>query len=168
MRVTQKKTMQEYDEFTRSELQYKIPLMTSSDPCRRSGASIYDYSVHQDANTYAQLRPSVHSEWNRETDLGGKYVLLSDHFFYFGNQPVTLPEDLLGIVKKGPGHKANFDPQYVNKFIYWMHSLGCLPINGEPQMVIEAEGCSSVCGSRDREEDEGDLAELEYPSSSHC
>ena len=83
--------------------------MTSSDPRRHSGDSIYNYSVPNDTTPYLVLRPGVHGEWNRETDLKGSYVLLSKHFFYFGDQPATLPEKLMGIVKKGPGHKTFSD-----------------------------------------------------------
>lgn len=167
MRVTQKKTMQEYDEFTRSELRQKIPLMTSTNPSKRSGDSIYDYSIRHDAEPYPRLRPSVHTEWNRKTDLSGEYVLLSDHFFYFGDQPVTLPKELLGIVKKGPGHKAHFDLQDVDNFIGWIHSLSYPPatVAGKPQLLIEAEDSCFVCGSRDRQEDEADLAEPDSPPS---
>lgn len=170
MRVTQKKTMQEYDEFTRSKLHQKISLMTSSDPRRRSGDSIYDYSNSPDDKHYPRLRSSVHDEWNRKTDLGGKYVLLSDHFFYFGDQPITLPEKLLGIVKKGPGHKANFAPPDIDAFIRWIDSLGypSATVLGKPQLTIAAEDSCSVCAPRDRQEDEADLEEPDDPLTNHC
>lgn len=168
MRVTRKMTMKDYDEFTRSKLPSKIPRMASADPRRRSGDSIYDYSA---SVARPSLRPSVHSEWNRKTDLAGEYVLLSDHFFYFGDQPVTLPEELLGIVKKGPGHKANFNPQYIDRFIHWIHSLGYQPatVIGKPQLVVAVEAPSAVCGPRDCQEAEADLAdEPDLPPSNPC
>lgn len=170
MRITQKMTMQEYDEFTRSELHQKIPLMTSKDPRRRLGDSIYDYSFSPDTNPYPRLRSSVHNEWNRKTDLGGEYVLLSDHFFYFGDQPVTLPGELLGIVKKGPGHKANFTPQDIDAFIHWIDSPGYSPaaVVGKPQLTIAAEDTCSACAPRDRQEDEADLAEPDDLPVNHC
>ncbi len=170
MCVTQKKTMEEYDRFTRSKLPRKIPLMTSTDPRRRSGDSIYDYANPLDTHDYPHLRLSVHSEWNRETDLSGKYVLLSDHFFYFGDQPIPMPEELLGMIKKGPGHKANFNQQFVDDVISWIHSLGFRPatVIGKPQLVIEAETSCSVCGPLDRQEDEADLADPDLPTSHHC
>jgi hypothetical protein len=170
MRVTQKKTMKEYDEFTRSELPSKIPLMTSKDRRRRAGDSIYDYSNLHDAKSYPVLLPSIHNEWNRKTDLKGQYVLLSDHFFYFGDQPVTLPDALLGIVKKGPGHKANFDAQYINHFIDWIHGLGYQPgkLVGKPQMTVGREDSCSICGPRDQYEAEADLEEADLPGDKHC
>lgn len=158
MRVTRKMTMEEYDAFTQLELHHKIPLMTSADPRRRSGDSIYDYSIRKGADPYPRQRPGVHNEWCRNTDLGGKNVLLSDHFFYFGDQPVTLPAELSEVVKKGPGHKANFSPQYVADFVQWVDSLGYPPaaIIGKPQLTVEKESSCSTCGPRDREEAEDD------------
>lgn len=170
MRVTDKKTMKEYDEFTRSKLSRKIPLLTSSDPRRHSGDSIYDYSVPNDAIPYPALRPGVHGESNRETDLNGGYVLLSTYFFYFGDQPVTLPEEFMGIVKKGPGHKTISDQQYTKDFIDWLKSLGYPPATmiGKPQMMKEAQNGRSVCSRRDREEDEADLSDFAPPPGKRC
>jgi len=164
MQVTQKLTMEDYDRFTRSKLPRKIPLMTSTNPRRRSGDSIYDFSTSPPL-----LRSSVHEEANRKTDLKGGWVLLSDHFFYFGNNPVDLPEELLEIVKKGPGHKANFDPDYVDDFIQWIHSLDYPPgtLLGKPQLEVAVDSSSSLCGPRDRQEDEADLEEPD-PQPRNC
>jgi hypothetical protein len=165
MRVTQKMTMEDYDRFTRSKLPRKIPLMTSIDPRRRSGDSIYDFST-----SLPLLRPSVHGEGNKKTDLKGGWVLLSNHYFYFGDSPVDLPEELLEIVKKGPGHKANFDPYDVDAFIHWIHSFGYPPATliGKPQLEVAVESSSSVCGPRDRQEDIADMKEPDSPPSNRC
>jgi hypothetical protein len=165
MCVTQKMTMEDYDRFTRSKLPYKIPLMTSTDPRRRSGDSIYDFSTSPPL-----LRPSVHGEGNQKTDLKGGWVLLSNHYFYFGDSPVDLPEELLEIVKKGPGHKSNFDTYYVDAFIHWIHSFGYPPATliGKPQMEVAIESSHSVCGPRDRQEDEADMEESSFPPSNRC
>jgi Nucleotide modification associated domain 2 len=87
MRVTQKMTLEDYDRFTQSELSDKIPQWKSTDHRRRYGDSIYDFSTPTPS-----LRRGVHGEENRKTDLSGGWVLLSDHFFYFGDQPIALPE----------------------------------------------------------------------------
>ena len=165
MRVTQKMTMEDYDRFTQSKLPRKIPLMTSIDPRRRSGDSIYDFSTSPPL-----LRPSVHGEENQKTDLKGGWVLLSNHYFYFGDSPVDLPEELLEIVKKGPGHKANFDTYDVDAFIHWIHSFGYPPATliGKPQLEVEVKSSSSVCGPRDRQEDIADMKEPDSPPSNRC
>jgi Nucleotide modification associated domain 2 len=130
MLVTQKMAMEEYDRFTQEELPDKIPLMDDTDPRRHSGDSIYDFSAHTPS-----LRPSVHHEKDRSRDLSGEYVLLSNHFFYFGDQPVALPEALLGIVKQGKGHRSRSNTPYVDDFVRWIHSLGYSPaaLIGDPQ-----------------------------------
>lgn len=165
MRVTQKMSMEDYDRFTRMKLPRKIPLMTSIDPRRRSGDSIYDFSTSPPS-----LRPSVHDEENQKTDLKGGWVLLSNHYFYFGDRPVDLPEELLEIVKKGPGHKANFDAFYIDAFIRWIHCFGYPPATliGKPQLEIAFESSSSVCGPRDRQEDVADIEEPNSPLSNRC
>lgn len=135
MHVTQKMTMEEYDEFTRSKLPHKLPLMTSADPRRRSGDSIYDYAIPSQS-PFPSLRPSVHGKRDMERDLSGKYVLLSDHFFYFGNKPIALPKELLEIVKKGPAHKGKANTPYFNDFVHWIYSLDYqLGHVGEPQSM---------------------------------
>ena len=47
MIVTQKMTMEEYDQFTRSKLPNKIPQNDHADPRRWYGHSIYDFSTPQ-------------------------------------------------------------------------------------------------------------------------
>src|SRR2546426_811054 len=72
MRVTEKMTMREYDQHVRIHLAAKIPAWFSEDARRRSGDAIYDYS-----STPPRFRRSVHTEENRDRDLGGEYALSS-------------------------------------------------------------------------------------------
>ena len=130
MRVTRKMTMCEYDYYTRRSLPEKIPIWDSPDVRRRVGDSIYDFSTWP-----PNVRPSVHSEANRQHDLGGKSVLLSDHFFCFGDKPLRLPDHLLPIVKQTQGHRSRANAEYVDAFVEWLHSLGYKPntLIGQPQ-----------------------------------
>src|SRR5882762_6259909 len=82
MKVTEKMTMQWYDDQCRVLGNPKIPDMTSPDYIRKLGDCIYNFENSQEG----VLRPSVHSEENRETDLSGKFALKSDHFYYFGER----------------------------------------------------------------------------------
>lgn len=131
-----------------------------SDQNDTPGEELYDFSV-----TPPALRPGVHTEENRRTDLDGEYVLLSNQFFYFGDHPIALPETLLGIVKQGPGHKSNFSPERVKVFIEWINGLGYPSgtLLGKPQLWQEEEEqtASARCGPRDRKEAEADLEEAE-------
>lgn len=167
MLVTYKMTMEEYDWFTRSELRRKIPLMSSTDPRRRCGDSIYEFSAPTPL-----LRPSVHGEGNRITDLSGGFVLLSNHFFYFGDRPVTLPDTLLGIVKQGQGHRSIANAPYVPDFIRWIHSLGYAPATliGKPQWwsQLDFQDTCGPCAVGRKQEAEADLAESNDPISHTC
>ncbi len=160
MLVTQKMTMEGYDEFTQSELPGKIPLMDSDDPRRRSGDSIYDFSTLSPS-----LRPSVHRKKNQSTDLSGGWVLLSNHFFYFGDKPVVLPEALLGIVRQGQGHKSRSNMPYVDDFVRWIHSLGYPPaaLIGEPQgwLRLNPQAPCGACATGRRQEAD---QKVEFPS----
>jgi hypothetical protein len=130
MKVTEKMTMQEYDAFTRQSLSEKVPKWFGRDPRRRLGDSIYDFSYDP-----PKLRKSVHTEENRQKDLGGQYALLSKHFWYFGDQTWTLPDDLREIVKQGPGHRSKSNESFVERFLEWLYGLGLEPneLYGRPQ-----------------------------------
>ena len=118
MQVSKKMTMEAYNAFVKTHLPNKIPKWFSKDVRRRLGDAVYDFSVDPPS-----LRRSVHNESHRERDLGGKYALLSEHFFYFGDQPRQLPDHLLPIVKQGSGHRSRANDPYVEVFLDWLNSL---------------------------------------------
>jgi hypothetical protein len=121
MRVTDKIPMHEYDKWAQDNLPEKRPDPRNRDPRRSLGDAIYDFSEDP-----PQVRPGVHSIDERERDLKGKYVLLSEHFFYFGNQPMALPEHLLGLVKHGQAHRSVSNAPYLEPFVDWLNGLGAL------------------------------------------
>ena len=92
MRVTDKMTFQEYDEFCRVDSPHKIPKLNSEifEYKYHVGDCIYDYSQGEQP----VLRPSVHDNTNRKGDLRGISVLMSQHFYYFGDKAVHLPASL--------------------------------------------------------------------------
>ena len=167
MQVTHKMTMEEYDSFTQSKLPHKIPLMGSADLRRHFGDSIYGFS-----DQAPSLRPSVHSNENQITDLRGRWVLLSSHFFYFGDKPVALPEALLRIVKQGQGHRSIANAPYVDDFIRWIHSLGYQPgeLIGQPQWwsQFNLQAPCDTCTTGRQHEAEADLLEYNFIHSNHC
>ncbi len=91
-------------------------------PVRTGGVTSDDPAWHGDAlytgndpATARQLAPSAHSDGdnehlgNKERDLGGEYVLLSDHFIYFGKDAPYVP--LEERLHHGRGHRVNHSPQ---------------------------------------------------------
>lgn len=159
MRVSTVLPMRDYDRYCRESLPQKIPLWDSTDFRRRVGDCIYDYSRRGKPS----IRKSVHDEGNRKTDLGGKNVLLSDYFYYFGRDAAQLPDHLLGIRHRTQGHKSRANDSYENAFVQWIDTLG-RPRNlvvGEPQLKelilnLNQSECRAKCASRDREEDSAD------------
>ena len=72
MKLTEILSIKEYDVFCRGHKPEKIPVRKTTNLKLRIGDCIYDYSTGKPI-----LRPSVHTEENVKTDLGGKNVLLS-------------------------------------------------------------------------------------------
>jgi putative DNA base modification enzyme with NMAD domain len=64
----------------------------------------------------------LHTAEEYETDLSGKYALLSEHFFYFGDNAPLLPEHLRGLTKRGPGHRSVSNAPYVEPFVRWIEN----------------------------------------------
>lgn len=141
MKVTKKLSMEDYDLFTQSTLPIKIPKWLSRDNTLMVGDSIYDHS-----SSPPTLRKGVHSEHNRETDQSGKFTLLSDHFYYFGDQAVDIPMHLLGLVKQGQGHKSLSNKNLAPLFESWI--VGQFKKNklyGKPQIILLDTEKASQC-----------------------
>ncbi len=125
-------SMADYNLFCAANYPNKIPAWRSPDYRRRVGDCIYDYTIGDEP----KLRWGVHKEENRQRDLNGKYALISRHFYYFGDQPIQLPEDLLPIIQPTQGHKSNLNQPYARPFVDWLEGLGYRKnrLYGEPQL----------------------------------
>jgi hypothetical protein len=159
MEVTRAMTMREYDAWCRRSLHRKIPDWRSPDFRRKMGDCIYDFT-HKGLPS---LRSSIHSEANRDTDLGGLNVLLSRNFYYFGNRPVLLPRSLWPIVHPTQGHKSHANERFADGFVDWLMSQGWKrnTLFGEPQLKdhilsIAEDECRTACSKQDRQESERD------------
>ncbi|MBN3873640.1 hypothetical protein [Nostoc sp. JL33] len=158
MKVTDKMTFQEYDEFCQVHSPHKIPKWDSKIFEYRVGDCIYDYSQAEQP----VLRPSVHDISNQETDLGGINVLMSRHFYYFGDKAVQLPALLTPLVHNNQGHKSTANDPYVDEFVIWIDKLGYTPnqVHGEPQLKNEfifnphINGCCAGRNLQDNDADE--------------
>jgi hypothetical protein len=159
MRVTRRLAMRDYDDYCHSALPAKIPDWRHGDFRRRVGDCIYDFS----SGATPTVRDSVHTDANRERDLGGVNVLLSDHFYYFGNNSERLPDHLLPIVHQTQGHKSHANEEFAHPFVQWIDGLGIVPASlcGEPQMkhmilAMTPDECRSLCSKHDEEVDRND------------
>jgi hypothetical protein len=131
MKVTGKLTLREYDQFCQTYLPKKIPQWQSLDERLRMGDCIYQY----DNREYPTMRPAVHCENERRRDLSGKYALLSNHFYYFGDHPIQMPEQLHPIIHTTQGHKSIQNQPYAQIFVNWIEGLGYQKnkLYGKPQ-----------------------------------
>lgn len=85
MKITDVMSMSEYDKYTKEKLPIKIPNTDNKDTTFHMGDSVYDFSKEE-----VLLRKSVHSRCTKQMDLDGKNVLLSNHFYYFGDKAIKL------------------------------------------------------------------------------
>lgn len=123
MKVTEKITFDQY--FKDSRFHSKIP---GKGRIEEAGDNIY---YKNDNGEFMQCESS-HTEEDKERDLSTHFVLISDHYFYFGKKGVVIPDNFKEIVKSGPGHKCNFDSKFINEFIHWLESNFSKGLNGEP------------------------------------
>ena len=154
MNITEKMTMADYDSFCRLHAPQKIPNWRDRDYRRRIGDCIYDFS----ASPKPKLRRSVHTEANRDRDLGGNYALISKNYYYFGDHPVLLPLALQPIVHDTQGHKSEANQAHLAAFVHWIENTGMRPnrLYGEPQLKMEyarAADIQAKCSLRCLEED---------------
>jgi len=52
---------------------------------------------------------------SKKHDLGGRNVLISENFYYFGSEAIALPTEFYDL-KVGRGHKNRFPPEIISKF----------------------------------------------------
>jgi hypothetical protein len=98
----------------------------------------------------------VHGPENVDTDLSGKNVLISRDFYYFGNQAIPLPDDLLPICHQTQGHKSKADAPYFERFVTWLRGLNLTPgqLCGWPDTIIDWAEVSACGGCLIRKQDD--------------
>ncbi len=156
MKITSKMTLEEYDQFCKTFVSKKKPDWRNRDYRMRMGDCIYNYIAGADN---PKMRTGIHTEENIKKDLGGIYALISKQYYYFGDQPVKLPDSLRQIMYTAQGYQADANQEYVESFVNWIESLDIVPNKtlGEPrlkkQYLLEKE-LQAICSMRDLEEDD--------------
>jgi hypothetical protein len=154
MKITEKKYLRPYDEWCKTNLPIKIPNFNSKDMKKQRGDCIYDFSN----GVPPKIRESVHSEKNRIRDLSGKYSLLSNQFYYFGEKPIKIPNELKCIIKQNQGHlikDEEKEPQIVNIFLEWIKQYP-LNICNEPQLkeILTKDNCYRCINEEEYDDNE--------------
>jgi hypothetical protein len=142
MRVEDVLSLEAYDKQASANWPHRIPDVSSADLSERLGDCIYDFSTGAPVQ-----RSGVHGPENVKTDLSGKNVLLSRHFYYFGSHAIELPDDLLPIRHQTQGHRSDSNAPYFDRFVAWLHGLLLTPgqIYGWPDFIIDW-ATVSTCG----------------------
>lgn len=133
MNVTEKLTFQEYWDDPR--FNYKKPIMNGS-LVQMYGDNIYhrDHSsnVWHQENSHHSLPNGTVNGHNLERDIRGKYVLISEYFYYFGKDAIDIPAKLkeeICITKQG--HK-NVNENTALDFLSWLSENYRTGRHGDP------------------------------------
>jgi Nucleotide modification associated domain 2 len=79
---------------------------------------------HQDAYDDWVCTPGgLHDETDRKRDLGGRHVLISSDFYYFGRDAIKIPERFNGLIATTQGHKNNNDACLFDGFWKWLTNI---------------------------------------------
>ncbi|MEO6136103.1 MAG: hypothetical protein ABIP35_13185 [Ginsengibacter sp.] len=129
MQVDKVLSLAEYDEHCktlRSDLKYKLPHnnLFKNDWRHKVGDNIYDYS--NCSKNIPGLRKVIHTEEDKERDLGGLNALISKHFYYFGNSTKKIPiTNVVDLLKMEQGHLVlddciEKDKIVISEFLSWL------------------------------------------------
>lgn len=155
MKVTDIKTLKEYDRYCNESLPRKIPRWNSKDWRLRVGDCIYNYSTSDNPT----LREGVHGENNINTDMSGKNALISNVFYYFGAEARPLPFELRNLIKRNQGHKKIENVELINLFETWLSQFEMNRVYAAPQMswlftIQSTDENYNACPTRDFDDSE--------------
>jgi hypothetical protein len=132
MKVTERISFEDY--WTDKRFQYKKPVMNGT-LVTMFGDNFY----HKDENGNWVQEDSAHSNMDGtcniehlKTDISGKNVLISQHFYYFGDKAPTIPTELLAICHSGIGEKKFDNKQVGDDFINWVTTNYKTGVHGDP------------------------------------
>lgn len=74
---------------------------------------------------------------SRDRKNKNRNVLISKHFYYFGNNAIEIskiPREFLKhpLEKKGPRYRADFDPRFIKQFTSWLEKNYRIGMHGSP------------------------------------
>ncbi|MGA7076995.1 MAG: hypothetical protein WBZ42_10735 [Halobacteriota archaeon] len=131
MKISEKMPFEEYAEDRR--FRHKTP---SCGIKQERGDNIY----FKDGDGNWQQRPSYHTKKEMEKDLRGRYVLVSNHFFYFGANAVLIPERFRNMMSSGRSYRHVVGPQ-ADQFVAWLQARYEAGIYGKPYAMASEAFC---------------------------
>lgn len=133
IKVTKILTFQEY--WNDERFICKKPVMNGS-LVQMYGDNIYwkdsDTDEWHQENSHHSHEDGSFNTHNLKRDIPGENVLISDHFYYFGSEPVDIPSELLNeVVKKKQGHKI-VSPQNADLLVHFLLENCDIGYNSDP------------------------------------
>jgi len=131
MELTEKISLEDYWNDTR--FQYKKPVMNGTLVTMHgdnfyhkdlSGKWIQEDSAHSNPDGSCNLK-------HLKKDVSGTNVLISEHFFYFGNNAPKVPSNLKKVFHTGVGQKK-VEESTGKEFLNWIKTNFKTGINGDP------------------------------------
>lgn len=103
----------------------KIPDLNSSKTVDKAGDNIYKPIKDNPLlnSDYIQIKNMNHGESDKNHDLDGNYVLISDCFFYFGSSPIKIDKEIRPSVPIGSSPDGNLtENDIAQKFINFIQN----------------------------------------------
>lgn len=135
MKISETMSMHDYDAHCKEKLHEKIPVEGTTDWNEKIGDCLYYLEDGKDDLTmreFGQHTAIKHKKW----DESGKMVLLSNTFYYFGDQPIELPPRFQSIIKENQGHRKIINQELIQNFEKWIgDAFENKHIGGDPHLM---------------------------------
>lgn len=135
MQVTEKLSFDEY--WTDTRFMRKRPIMNGSKR-QMYGDNIYHRPTPEmpfiQEDSHHSLPNGEKNALNYNRDLPGEYVLISNVFWYFGEEAIQIPHDYASLAAVARGYKINEDEKFIEKFSQWLFELPQNGYIGKPYM----------------------------------
>ncbi|MEC4048946.1 hypothetical protein OX284_005870 [Flavobacterium sp. SUN046] len=132
MQVTDRITLDAY--WSDSRFHYKKPKMNGS-RVAMFGDNFYHKNGYGDwiqEDSAHSMRDGTCNQGHLKKDISGRNVLISENFYYFGNNAPTIPNEFLEIRKEGIGEKKFENIKVADDFINWIVTNYKTGIQGDP------------------------------------
>lgn len=97
----------------------KRPDFHNAETIYRRGDNIYQPLGNDNYKQLESQHTIKNAEKHKDKDLSGKFVLVSDEFYYFGSKPVKIPKNLQSLIC-GRGDKCKFDTSIQKLFVKYI------------------------------------------------
>ena len=126
------------------------------------------YHRHPDDGSWIQ-EPGWHNEHDKEYDTRYPNAIISNHFVYYGNKAVKIPQEFrdwngIDVCPYGRGHRCNFPDDLRDEFIRWLDLQIDNGVHGEP-LEWPCHGCSPNSRTPSKPSEPPKLPEPPKPSS---